>query len=158
MRRGIDERGPIAAWLIRSRARFSEPGATRQWTVDQFLAALKAESGYAPTRTTYARWESGAVRPEPENLQRVVDFYTARGVSGPDEPPQATETGDPVAAALLAQTEAINALVAELRLSRLAQVEETAAVLRAIGVLGAGQVPPGTPGAGAPVAPTGTPR
>lgn len=95
MRRGIEERGPIAAWLITSRAQFREPGAKRSWTVEQFLATLQEEVGWAPTRTTYARWESGAARPDPENLRRVEEFYAARGIEPHDVPvasPVASDT------------------------------------------------------------------
>jgi transcriptional regulator with XRE-family HTH domain len=114
MKRAIDERGPIAAWLIRSRAQFREPNAERTWTVTDFLKALKAETGWAPTRTTYARWESGATRPEPENLRRVESFYVARGIAGLSASVGATESDDPLIIALTRQTEAIEALVARL--------------------------------------------
>jgi hypothetical protein len=123
MRKGIDERGPIAAWLIRSRALFREPGAAKSWTADEFLSALQAESGWAPTRTTYARWESGAVRPEEPNLDRVVGFYAARGVPGPDVPPAPAAPPD-LATVLMA-------LVKELEESRLERVA-TDARLRAV--------------------------
>lgn len=122
MRRGIDERGPIAAWLIRSRAQFTEPGASRAWTVEDFLRTLHAETGWAPVRTTYARWESGAARPEPENIARVVAFYEARNVAGPEAP---VEEPEPSLAA------ALTALVVELRESREAR-EATEARLRAV--------------------------
>lgn len=138
MRRGIDERGEIAAWLIRSRALFREPGAKRAWTVDQFLDALKAETGWAPVRTTYARWESGAARPEPDNLQRVVDFYAARDVAGPEGPkvelPPVTAGIPELVAALAAQTTAINALVA--RLGSLADGSIASAVRQAVAEAG----------------------
>lgn len=119
MKRAIDERGPIAAWLIRCRAQFREPNAERTWTVATFLAA--ADTGWAPTRTTYARWESGATRPEPENLRRVEAFYAGRGIDGPAGPlaaTGATEPADALIAAISAQTAAITALVAELQRER----------------------------------------
>jgi transcriptional regulator with XRE-family HTH domain len=117
MRKGIEERGPIAAWLITSRAQFREPGAKRTWTVEQFLAKLEAEVGWAPTRTTYARWESGSARPDPENMRRVQEFYAARGISPYDEPvvsPAASDTQ----AGLASLSEAVMALVEELRVDR----------------------------------------
>ena len=115
MRKGIEERGPIAAWLITSRGSFREPGADRSWTVEQFLTTLKAETGWAPTRTTYARWESGAVRPDTDNLQRVQAFYASRGIEPHDQPapqPPAAPSTE------LALASAITLLVDELRETR----------------------------------------
>lgn len=152
MKRSIDERGPIAAWLIRSRAQFREPNAQRTWTVDDFLAALKADMGWAPVRTTYARWESGATRPEPENLRRVEAFYAARGV-GPEVPPAPTgdtETPADLIAALNAQTMAIKDLVALLAaadlLARVGALEPVVSRLaeRVLGVPPERPVPLGT--------------
>lgn len=133
MKRAIDERGPIAAWLIRARAQFREPNAERTWTVADFLKELKADTGWAPTRTTYARWESGATRPEPENLRRVEAFYAKRGVAGLAAPTGATETPD-LAAAVSALTDELAAM----RLEREAWTRGVVGVLRAYA---AGQVP-----------------
>lgn len=159
MRRGTEERGPIAAWLITSRGQFREPGASRAWTVDTFLETLRRETGWSPARTTYARWESGAARPEPENLARVVAFYEARGIPGPDavtnEP--ANEQADLIAA-IKAQTEAMVALVEELRLSRQAQVTATDVAFQALGALGRSPDPRETPLGTEPEAHAGTGR
>lgn len=152
MKRSIDERGPIAAWLIRSRAQFREPNAQRAWTVDDFLTALKADTGWAPVRTTYARWESGATRPEPENLRRVEAFYAARGI-GPEAPPEpagATESPETVASA-------IQALVVELRLWRTedrAKIAEIDATVKRL--VGRTRAAPRTPKPRAPRAPRET--
>lgn len=91
MKRGIDERGPIAAWLIRSRALFRVLDADHTWTADEFLAALARETGHAPARTTYARWESGAARPEGSSLAPIIAFYAGRGVAGPEATAKAAE-------------------------------------------------------------------
>lgn len=136
MRRGVEERGPIAAWLITSRGQFREPGAARAWTVDTFLETLQEETGWAPARTTYARWESGAARPEPENLERVVRFYAARGIPGPGALPEPASEQADLIAAIKAQTAAMVALVEELKLSRQAQVSATDVAFQALGALG----------------------
>lgn len=111
MKRGIEERGPIAAWLIRARGSFRKPDAKRTWTVDDFLGELEAAVNWSPVRTTYARWESGATRPDDANLQRVIDFYAARGVPGPDPIPD-------LATALLALAQSNGALAHELAETR----------------------------------------
>lgn len=147
MRRSVDERGPIAAWLIRARARFHEPGSARSWTADQFLAALRDETGWAPTRTTYARWESGAVRPDQENLDRVVAFYAARGIPGPDAPEPVAAPQDDLAAVIAA----IDRLTAAVQAQTDANTAATAALaeglLRALGRLDTslGHMPDGRP-------------
>jgi hypothetical protein len=130
MKRGIDERGPIAAWLIRSREAFRVPGADRSWTVDDFLTALAAESGKAPARTTYARWESGAARPEPTSLNPIIAFYAARGIAGPGQAP-VTATPVPDMATSLA------ALAAELREWRTADRDRIAGLETLVGSLAA---------------------
>lgn len=145
MRRGIDERGPIAAWLIRSRALFRDPGAVRPWTVEAFLATLEAETGWAPVRTTYARWESGAARPEAENLQRVVDFYAARGVGGPDSPKVEAPVIDPIVAAIDRLTAAVEAQGRQQQEGMLSLASVLGEVMHALGGL-PGRTPGGSAG------------
>jgi hypothetical protein len=113
MKRGIDERGPIAAWLIRARAGFSDPEADHTWTADEFLVALKAEATKAPARTTYARWESGAARPSDRSLAPIIAFYAERKVAGPEARPTVAPAPD-LATALSALAKSNEALVAEL--------------------------------------------
>jgi hypothetical protein len=130
MKKGIEERGPIAAWLITSRGSMRDPGAARGWTVDRLLKALQTETGWAPVRTTYARWESGAARPEPENIARVEAFYSAHGIAGPNVKP-VSEPAPDLATSLLALAHEL----AETRLERetlKAQVEEMSATLRVL--------------------------
>jgi len=136
MKRGVDERGPIAAWLIRSREAFRAPGADRSWTVDDFLAALASENGKAPARTTYARWESGAARPQPSSLRPIVAFYAARGIAGPDAAPASeTPASDPVAAAIDRQTAVLAQLVAMLTEWRADARGQASATADALGLI-----------------------
>lgn len=74
----IDDRPAISQWLIR--ARMTQGG---DYTVERFLADLEAESGGAPNRATYARWESGAVTPKDTSLVPVFAFWSARGIAAP---------------------------------------------------------------------------
>ena len=106
------DRKPIAEWLRGTRLAQTMPGTRRAWTQDYLLTQMRAE-GWAPHRPNYSKYETGHATPEPETLDRFVAFWAARGVPGPDlsEPPQATESGDALVAALMAQTAAINALV-----------------------------------------------
>ena len=94
-RKTLQERGPVAAWLIESRK-------ARGWTAERFLGELAKATGYAPTRPNYARWESGASHASDESMARLTAFWKA----APDETPVAV--ADPMVAA-------IHALVDELR-------------------------------------------
>lgn len=97
-RKTLQERGPVAAWLIESRK-------ARGWTAERFLEELTKATGYAPTRPNYARWESGAAHPSEDSMARLTAFWQAV----PDE--TAAAPVDPLA-------KAITALAAELRVWR----------------------------------------
>jgi hypothetical protein len=112
----IDQRTPIAQWLIRARQSQGEG-----YTVDRFLDELTREVGQAPSRSNYAQWESGAVTPRQSNLDPVIRFWEARGVAGPGAAP--APTVDPLIAALAAQTKAITDLVVLLQSERTADWE-----------------------------------
>jgi hypothetical protein len=106
----LDQRTPLAQWLIRARASQGE-----SYTVDRFLAELRGEAGSAPSRSNYAQWESGAVTPRESNLEPVIRFWAKRGLIGPEGPAQVVE--NELAAAIRAQTAAIQentAMVARL--------------------------------------------
>jgi hypothetical protein len=85
----VDQRPPIAQWLIRARESRG-PG----YTVDRFLAELAAEEGHAPSRSNYAQWESGAVTPRDANLAPVIAFWGHRDVPPPGAP--AAAVADPL--------------------------------------------------------------
>ncbi len=97
------------------------------------MLALSAETGKAPARTTYARWESGASRPEPTSLRPIIAFYEARGLAGPgQQQPAAPEQAAPDLPS------AIMALVSELaaaREERAAMRAEMDALKALVGVL-----------------------
>ncbi len=106
-------------------------------TQEHLAADISRATGWHITRDRYSKYE-GSLPIGKEVLAHFVDYWKGRGVAGPfdalPEPLQATETADPVAAALLTQTDAINALVAELRLSResRAALEQEVAALRQV--------------------------
>jgi hypothetical protein len=131
-KRGLEERGPIGGWLVQSRGRFHTPEGER-WTADDFLSELRGESGWAPVRTTYARWESGAARPSDSNLATVVAFYAKRGVPGPfDAAPRDPDPDSDLArrAVVAAERQAEAAMMqAQLMARQVAALERIAAQL-----------------------------
>jgi hypothetical protein len=80
------------------------------------LEALASETGWAPHRPNYSRYESGKSTPQPDTLAKFVAFWQTRGEPGPDlTPPEPVlSDNDRLIAALAAQTDAIRELVARL--------------------------------------------
>lgn len=74
----IDMRPAVAQWLIRARASRGDA-----YTAARFLDELRAATGSAPDRATYAQWESGAVTPKEASLAPVVAFWAERGIAAP---------------------------------------------------------------------------
>lgn len=131
-----EQRGPRAAWLYHHRvARFGS-GVSGQ---EKLAAELRARGAYrAPD--TIKGWEASDERSpiSPDVLPHLEAIFDDKAPA-----PKRAITSEDVVSALAAQTEAITALVEELRLARLQQVEATAVALKAIGVLGANQAPRG---------------
>jgi hypothetical protein len=138
---------PIGEWLRETRLRQITPGKRKPWSQDYLLERMQEEVGWSSHRPNYSKYETGKSKPEPDTLDKFIAFWTARGEPGPDLSPKRVQEppADPLAAAIRAQTEAITALVEELRLARLQQVEVSEVALRAIGALGAGRDLPRTP-------------
>lgn len=111
---------PIAAWLRSSRLGQSMPSGD-PWTYDYLFRQMRQAIGWAPPHPNYSRYENGKSTPSRETLAKLVGFWAALGVDGPDlTPPTAGEVGttDSPAAlirALEAQTAAISELVALVR-------------------------------------------
>ena len=133
-------------------------------TQEDLAADITRVTGWRITRDRYSKYE-GKLPIGRTVLAHFVDYWATRGRPGPfdaaPEPTTATETPDPtqaLIAALTAQTEAITALVAELRLSRVAQVEATTVAFEALGALGVRQAPPGTQSDSVPERRAGTGR
>jgi transcriptional regulator with XRE-family HTH domain len=91
---------PVAEWLRTTRERHG-------LTQERFLEALASETGWAPHRPNYSRYESGKSTPQPDTLAKFVAFWQTRG-----EP--VLSDNDRLIAALAAQTDAIRELVARL--------------------------------------------
>jgi len=142
------QRGPYGRWLVAARE------ARGYTTAAEARRALDA-AGIRIAHSTYAEYEAGTKVPSKNHLPLLERFW---GPSDAYETPGATETPDALVAALTAQTEAIAALVEELRLSRLAQVTATEVAFQALGALGQGQDRAGTRDGNGGADPVGTPR
>lgn len=130
-----DPNAPIAAWLRSTRVRQTMDdgeGGLKPWTVDHFLALMKAEVGWAPARPNYSKYERGRAVPQPKTLARFVEFWAGHGEPGPDLTPPAPQQ-DPLIAALDRQSRAMEGLVDLLRQVVAGQgrrLEEVEVVLR----------------------------
>lgn len=103
----IQERSPIARWLIGARGSLG-------LTAEDFLRALAESGAKAPHRSNYAGWESGRVTPEDSSLRPIVAFYAERGVDGPEPTPPTPEPVPDLASALLALARSNDAMAQEL--------------------------------------------
>lgn len=123
MARTPGQRGRIGNWLVESRL-------ARSWeTQEKARREIQRLTGWRVPASVYAEWESGRRIPSDTNLDRLQDFYgTAPGQT------EKAATTDEVAAAIDRQTEALTALLVELREERAATAAETA---RLLGLLGA---------------------
>lgn len=130
-----DERGPLGLWLI-------EEGRKRGWATAKARREGLAAFGILFDPSTYASLEAGSIRNSPR-IEAVKAFYAS-------EPPKELSS-DPLVAA-------INELVAELRLERVAQRESVDAILRAIAATVGAPVPQGTPSDSGHEVLAGTPR
>jgi|NGEPerStandDraft_6_1074524.scaffolds.fasta_scaffold09481_2 hypothetical protein len=107
------DRPAVSRWLIEARG---------QTSARKFVDEMRTATGWAPNLANYAQWESGAATPKEANLARVIAYQTSRGVARPDFTPPAPAV-DPMIVAMNRQTDAIEALVAELRSWRTADRE-----------------------------------
>lgn len=133
----IESRPSTAQWLI------SEREAAGFSNAPDFLAAVKAKMGAAPSYSTYASWESGATTPRARNLKVIRDFHATR--QGAKAPPGRDDAPD-LATALLALAAELTALREERQAMarRVDDLEAQVAELVASGSSG--------PGTGAPSA------
>lgn len=138
----VAERGVYGQWLVNARM---ARGITTQ---EAALAELLAH-GYRISKSVYAEYESGSKRPSKTHLPMLEAVWGPVPESEP--PPQ-----DALVTALTRQAEAIEALVAELARSRLAQVEATEAALEGIASLGPRPAPAGRRHGSVPASPSGT--
>lgn len=140
---------PIAEWLLASRLAQAMPNDPRKpWTQDHFLALLETETGWRLHRPQYSKYETGKMTPGPDTLDKFVAFWKRHDVDGPDltpapAPAGATEPADKLIAALQAQTDAIMALVAEMREGREKEQDVAAAIFAALEVLRPNPMPGG---------------
>jgi hypothetical protein len=123
--KGDEQRGEFGTWLRRERkARFENvPAAVR---------SMQNEVGYGIAPSVWAELESGTRRPSEEQRQRLTRFFG----SEPSKP------DDDLAAAIRAQTEAMQAIAAamtavaeELRSDREASQGRTEGMAVALGLL-----------------------
>jgi hypothetical protein len=117
------QRGRIGNWLVESRL-------SRGWdTQEKARSEIERLTGWRIPQSVYAEWESGRRVPSDANLARLTEFY------GGGESPVMPDQQQALIAALRAQTEAINALVARLdSLAGEAVREGVADALREAGV------------------------
>ncbi len=101
---------------------------------------MLADRGYRVGESTYAEWESGYKKqPAKDAIPHLVALW---GGEPPPEQPEATETRDAVVAnlqaltaAMTAQAEALQEIVAEMRLARAADQGRTEGLAAALGDL-----------------------
>lgn len=147
MARGKGGIGRIGRWLFRERA-------GKGWTQDVLAAKLLELIGIAVQRSWLSQVENGET-PGPELLSALIRLF---GTEPPAEVP-APETGEgALVAALHAQTEAITALVGELREARERDQDAAAAMVRAAEVLLSAQSLRVAEASIEPVAPSGKTR
>lgn len=106
-------RGRWARWLHEMRQ-------THDWSQTQAFENLRAGLKLGPkSRASYIRLDMGERPPRPGEAQFLVEYFGR----SPDEIPAIPgEDRDPLVAALERQTEQLEALVAELRLTRAEQL------------------------------------
>lgn len=114
------------------------------WSRVILFEKVGAELGYGPkSRSALLPL---LVDKDPTDAQAaVLRRHFGEPAAEMQDPAGAKESGDPLIAALNAQTAAISALVAELALSRAAQVEATAVAFQALGSLAGAPALRGTP-------------
>lgn len=84
----------------------------RDWSQTQAFEALRDGLDLGPrSRAAYIKLDMGERPPRPREQQFLIEYFG----SGPDDIPTIGADKDPLVEAINGQTEAINALVAELR-------------------------------------------
>jgi transcriptional regulator with XRE-family HTH domain len=119
----------VRAWLKASRG---------TETQDDLATDITAKTGWRITRDRYSRYESGGLSIGKQTLAHFVAYWKGRGVEVPDftVAPTEPEPEPTLVAALLRQSEAIEALVEEMKLARERDLDAAAAILRAAEILG----------------------
>ena len=143
------EQAVVQAWLKTNRG---------ERTQEDLAAAIRAATGWNIQRDRYSRYESGALPMGTKVLGHFVEYWKSQDRDGPDFTPPKPQPSieERTLKAAEDQTEAIKALVGELRQwrtedrDRLAQVE--AVVDRLVGPVLDG---PDTSGSTTPAAPQG---
>lgn len=118
----IETRPSTAQWLI------AEREAAGFTNAPDFLAAVKAKMGKAPSYSTYASWESGAATPRASNLKVIREYHAQR--EGSKGLPATSAPDLPAALALLAA--AVSGMATELGALR-QERERSAEQLEALG-------------------------
>lgn len=123
----LHRKPPMAAWIVRERNRLG--------LKPRDLAERLNAQGLAVQESTIKVWEAnGDRRPSPLNLEGLERVF---GVSAPDL--GGGGGSDALVSALTAQTEAITALVEEMRQARERDQDAASAMVRAAEVLLSGQ-------------------
>lgn len=126
----------------------------RDLSQTQAFELVYAGLGISPkSRAVYLAIDMGDRQPTATEAE-----YLASVFGWPSEPTEATESGDPLVAALTRQSAAIEALVEELRLARAGQVVANDVLLQAIAAAVGGPAPQGTSAGSGHEAPAGTGR
>jgi hypothetical protein len=109
-------------------ARWLKAARTARFPRAEDARAAYAEAGMRISPSQYASWESGGVVPKEDHPKRLwlYGFYGSR----PEELPE--PEADPLVTALGRQTQAIEALVGELRSARTEEQVRLAAMERAV--------------------------
>jgi hypothetical protein len=95
----IETRPSTARWLIAAREAAGFANAP------DFLTAVKAEMGKAPSYSTYAQWEAGSVTPRRSTLKLIEQYHAAHETAA-EKAPAATPD---LATALVALTAELTA-------------------------------------------------
>lgn len=83
---------PVTRWLRANRGQMSQAA---------FVADLEAVTGWALLRENYSKYETGAMKPEPETLARFIAYHEHYGRTGPDLTPEPEPEPEPSMAATL---------------------------------------------------------
>lgn len=119
---------PIANWLRTSRLGQAMPNGD-PWTYSHLFDRMREDIAWAPPHPNYSKYENGKATPNRETLEKLVRFWAARGVDGPDMTPVAPPPTEQESLA-----SAIRDLTLELRLMRESQPAAGAATAELVAV------------------------
>lgn len=80
----------ISEWLTATRARHVREDDGKRWSQGDFVSEVQRRIGWKLHRENYSGWERGATNPEPETLEKLIEFWALYDEPGPDlsEPPE----------------------------------------------------------------------